>query len=194
MMKKILQGSRLMLVLSALMLAAPIQIEAALETSAPPPRPFSPDDNYLQYLPSDQVDTRQDESIDTPPVPWSAIAFQGYGTGDFEIYVDGFAGSAPVRLTFDPGSDVYPRLNQGATRVAFASNRRGDFDVYTLNVDGSGLSRLTNANGNDLCPSWSPDGTQVAFHSYRNRPGRDLCHQRGRLEPAAPDSGRQLRR
>jgi len=167
MMKKILQSSRLTLVLSALMLVAPIQIEAALETSAPPSRPFSPDDNYLQYLPSDQVDTRQDKGIDTPPVPWSAIAFQGYGTGDFEIYVDGVAGSAPVRLTFDPGSDVYPRLNQGATRVAFASNRRGDFDVYTLNVDGSGLSRLTNANGNDLCPSWSPDGAQVAFHSYR---------------------------
>lgn len=100
---------------------------------------------------------------------WSKLAFQTYeGGGNWEIYVADGVGNNPLRLTYDPASDLYPHLNRGTTHVVFASNRDGDFEIYSANLDGSGLRQLTSNTSTDTRPVWSPDGTKIAFQAYRD--------------------------
>jgi hypothetical protein len=105
---------------------------------------------------------------DYPAQSWSGMAFESGRDGNWEIYYAKGDGMSPRRLTDNPASDIYPRLDRGCTRVVFASDRDGNLELYTMNVDGSGLARLTWEPAADSWPAWSPDGTRIAFASRRD--------------------------
>ncbi|MFZ2098326.1 MAG: hypothetical protein WAV05_16975 [Anaerolineales bacterium] len=100
---------------------------------------------------------------------WSKMTFESYIDNNWEIYYASGSFTNLVRLTNNNASDIHPRLNRGASRIAFASYRDGsDYEIYTMNTDGSNLVRLTNNSTDDVKPAWSPDGTKIAFQSYRD--------------------------
>src|SRR5438094_10501278 len=64
-------------------------------------------------------------------------------------------GSAPRRLTNDPGTDTDPTWSPDGKQIAFATTRDGNAEVYIMNADGSAPTRLTNNAASDGEPSWS---------------------------------------
>ena len=100
---------------------------------------------------------------------WSKLVFQSYrNTHDWEVFGARGDGSNQANLSNNGSTDMHPRLNRGATRVAFSSRRDGNYEIYVMNVDGSGQTRLTNNGADDVYPAWSPDGSKIAFQSYRD--------------------------
>jgi TolB protein len=144
--------------------------------SAPPPS-FSDRLNQPPHMPPafPSEATIQSPEISRSPqapeayTPWSHIVFQSRRDGNWEIYLMRNSIHDQVRLTSHTASDIHPRLNRGATRIAFASNRTGSFQIFTMNLDGGGLIQLTDTGASDnVNPIWSPDGTKIAFESYRD--------------------------
>lgn len=128
----------------------------------------------------DGTDARQ--LVDTPgfderyPVSspdGTRLAFTSNRDGQYELYVSAADGSAPVRLTTDPGYDSAPTWSPDGRRFAF---ERGDEldadttkDIWTMAADGSGQTRLTPDDAFvDEGPAFSPDGEQIAFTSSRD--------------------------
>ncbi len=79
-----------------------------------------------------------------------------------QLYAVGVDGSAPTRLTTDPGADGEPAWSPDGTALAFASNRDGAAQIYTARPDGSAVRRLTTGPRN-FAPSYAPDGSMLVF-------------------------------
>src|SRR5690606_31402427 len=105
-----------------------------------------------------------------PRVPWSKIVYQwlhGDGNDDFNIYIASDDGANPRALTDEPGHEVEPDLNRGATRIVYSTSSGSQpYHIYVMNVDGSGKTVLAN-EGNNRQPTWSPDGSKILFSSDR---------------------------
>jgi uncharacterized repeat protein (TIGR01451 family) len=162
----------LIFVLIFTLIGATLDIQAAPLPQTAGPEAGSPRDRNAENLPHlPGADTRLSSPASVNAValyPWSHLVFQSIRDNNWEIYLGDDDGSGQARLTFDSNSDVHPRLNRGATRIAFASRRTGSYEIYTMNVDGSGLTRLTNNKTDDIQPYWSPDGSKIAFQAYRD--------------------------
>ncbi len=124
----------------------------------------------LPHLPSAGVAAApQPFALPPEPILWSKVTFQSLrNEKDWEVYTGKYNRTDQVNLTNHGASDVYPRLNRGATRVVYASNRDGNYEIYAMNADGSGQVRLTNHAANDIYPFWSPDSSRIVFQSYRD--------------------------
>jgi Tol biopolymer transport system component len=129
---------------------------------------------------SNIIQLTDDPALDIVPA-WSpdgdTIAFHSNRLDDnYDIYLTDVAcPSGPaacdtqaVRLTEDPGDDVYPSVSPDGSQIVFHSDRDGDRDIYRIRVDGSNLVQLTNDLAEDREPAWSPDGRHIAFRSDRD--------------------------
>jgi TolB protein len=96
------------------------------------------------------------------------IVFTSDRDGNFEIYTINADGTAPLRLTDNPGDDLEPAWSPDGRMVAFTSFREENWDVYVMDADGSDLRRLTRDEAYDGTPVWSPDGESIAFTSGRD--------------------------
>lgn len=167
---------RLTLTLALVLICACILLPAASRLGAAEPDPTAPTRPYVEPLsppaapdgvvPADEPSTR---AATGPLWPWARMVYQSAQYSDnWEIVVSNDDGSAPIRLTYHPASDIQPDLSRGGQQIVFASNRDGaDLELYVMNADGSGLRQLTFNNKDDSRPVWSPDGRRIAFQSYR---------------------------
>jgi Tol biopolymer transport system component len=101
------------------------------------------------------------------------LAFNSDRDGQYEIYVANADGSAPQRLTTDPGYDSAPSWAPDGTRIAFERGAGLDLDstkdIWIMSATGAGQTQLTfQAGVVDEGPAFSPDGTQIAFTSGRD--------------------------
>ncbi len=96
------------------------------------------------------------------------LVYQSLAAGDWDIYYVAGSGGVPQVLGRTSDSEIHPRLNRGATRVAFASDRTGSFEIFIVNPDGSNFIQATGNDYDDVNPGWSPDGQKIAFESYRD--------------------------
>lgn len=90
------------------------------------------------------------------------IAYVSDRDGNEEIYVmtapDGTdpGGGGPIRLTNDPGDDLYPAWSPDGECIAFLSHRDGAYGIYLAKPDGSGLWKLADSASLSRGPVWSP--------------------------------------
>ncbi|MBT4497672.1 MAG: T9SS type A sorting domain-containing protein [Gemmatimonadetes bacterium] len=100
------------------------------------------------------------------------LCFHTERDGNFEIYVIGTDGSAPVNLTRDPADDPakdkYPHWSPDGMSIAFHSDRDGNFEIYVMDADGGNPTNLTMSDSEEFQASWSPDGTRIAFSTDRD--------------------------
>ncbi len=125
---------------------------------------------------SDQELSMEDQSVATHAPEtlddWTGVVLQKYVDGNWEIFkFQGLGGSYPIpktQLTFNPGSDVFPRYNGDATQIAFASNRDGNYEIYLMDSNGGSLNRLTNNVATDSQPQWSKVSDRIVFVTDRD--------------------------
>lgn len=166
----------LSLILILNLAGAPAHLYAAppVQKSDPPPEAFPfPRSNNIEMLPHQSgvaAPANAPEHVEAASLyPYSRLTFQSFRNfADWNIYVGNDDGSGQTPITFEGASDLHPRFNRGATRIAFASRRTGNYEIFTMNPDGSGLAQLTFNGADDVQPYWSPDGSKIAFQAYRD--------------------------
>ncbi|HIG44522.1 MAG: amidohydrolase family protein [bacterium] len=91
----------------------------------------------------------------------SLIVFQGYKSGNWDLWQLGSNGENPTALTSDPFDDREPAFSPRTNDVVFSSDRDGNYDIWLL-TDGTQL-QLTKSEENEHSPAWSADGNKIAF-------------------------------
>lgn len=100
------------------------------------------------------------------------LAFQSLrNQQDWEVFVAAGDGTQQVNVASSSASEIYPRLNPAATRLAFSSNRYGFYGLYLANPDGSDVQRIRYESGDSVYPSWSPDGERLVFQGQADPNG-----------------------
>ncbi|HEV2950507.1 MAG TPA: DPP IV N-terminal domain-containing protein [Actinomycetota bacterium] len=87
------------------------------------------------------------------------IAYHASVDGNRDIYVANGDGTGVIRLTTDPGADMYPSWSPDGGSIAFLR----DGDVYVMAADGTGARRITSSPEAEIVPSFSPDGSKLVF-------------------------------
>src|SRR5260370_20110436 len=85
-------------------------------------------------------------------------------------------GNTTTRLTFTPGSDVFPVWSPDGKHIVFASTRHGGVrNLYWINTDGGTEAvRLTESSNQQLPFSFSPDGKRLMFTELSPQTHLDL--------------------
>ena len=101
----------------------------------------------------------------SPKGDW--IAFQGYKTGTFHIWLMKPDGTGVKQLTDGHGDDREPRISPDGTRVAFASDRamQGNYDIWAAEISTGKVTQITSSSKEEYEPTWTPDGKSIAFVS-----------------------------
>jgi hypothetical protein len=87
------------------------------------------------------------------------VAYHASVDGNRDIYLANGDGTDVIRLTTDPGTDMYPSWSPDGGSIAFLR----DGDVFVMRADGTGATRVTSSPEPEISPSFSPDGTSVVF-------------------------------
>lgn len=123
-----------------------------------------------------------------------------------DIYVVGRDGGSAVRLTADPGQELYPKFSPDGHWIAFSAEYSGTRQVYVMPASGGTPRQLTwysdigpmplRGGSDDRVLDWSPDGKNILVRMNRvaqdERGGRPyLVPFAGGLETplAIPESG-----
>lgn len=112
-----------------------------------------------QALPNTS-DTRM---LTEPALSASHLAFVYAG----DVWVANVDGSAPRRLTSDPGEKSNPVFSPDGKLIAYSAGVDGNTDVYVIAVEGGVPVRLTFHPGPDIVQGFAPDGKSVMFSSPR---------------------------
>jgi Tol biopolymer transport system component len=101
----------------------------------------------------------------SPKGDW--VAFQGYKTGTFHIWLMKPDGSGVKQLTDGHGDDREPRISPDGTKVAFASDRgmQGNYDIWVADIATGKVTQVTTSAKEEYEPTWAPDGKSIAFVS-----------------------------
>ena len=87
------------------------------------------------------------------------VAYHASVDGNQDIYLANGDGTGVIRLTTDPGADMYPSWSPDGQSIVFLR----DGDVFVMAADGSGATRVTSTPEAEIVPSFSPDGTTLVF-------------------------------
>jgi serine/threonine protein kinase len=109
--------------------------------------------------------------------PDATIIYFAERDDNFDLYRLNFRTGEDIRLTTDPGIDMYPQVSPDGTQLVFVSNRDGDYDLYLMDIDGDNLRQLTRNTVVDRIPAWSPDGRWIVFSMGVGDEGRHDLYQ-----------------
>jgi tricorn protease len=84
-----------------------------------------------------------------------------------DLWLSNPDGSAPRRLTSDPGEKSNPVFSPDGKLIAYSAQVDGNIDVYLLPIEGGVPKRLTYHPGADVVQGFAPDGKSVMFTSPR---------------------------
>lgn len=107
----------------------------------------------------------------------SRVAFEGYTSGNSDIYVVGVDGTGLRQLTTDPATDQFPQWSPDGTTIVYdnaGAREQSDpqfsktAEIFTVPADGGAPTRLTHNNWTDAAPSYSPDGKTIVDQSAQD--------------------------
>lgn len=84
-------------------------------------------------------------------------------TASWDLWRLVFLRGVPSKLTFNPGSDIFPLWSHDGRRIAFASVRDGPPQLYALDAGGSNETRLLESNLPSVPSGWSRDGRLLVY-------------------------------
>lgn len=80
-------------------------------------------------------------------------------------------GGEAIRLTTDPGRDVFPRFTPDGNRIVFSSDRSGSLQVFSMPAGGGEPLRHTHHTEGCELECLSPDGKRAIVRGIRERSG-----------------------
>lgn len=93
-----------------------------------------------------------------------ALTIDDEKTGSLDTWRYDLARDAPTRLTFDPGSTIFPTWSPDGSRVAFATFRKGHANMYVKLASGAGQEEsLLESDLSQVPMDWSRDGRFLLF-------------------------------
>ena len=104
----------------------------------------------------------------------SRVAFEGYTSGNADIYVVGVDGTGLRQLTTDPATDQYPQWSPDGTTIVYdnaGAREQTDpqfsktAEIFTVPANGGAPTQLTHNGWTDAAPSYSPDGKTIVDQS-----------------------------
>jgi Tol biopolymer transport system component len=98
-----------------------------------------------------------------------AFSWQGESRDEgpfLDLYVMQVDDGAPVRLTAEPGHELYPSWSPDGTTIAFASGVTDSFQICTVPLLGGPVRRLLTVNSPLPGLDWSPDGRTIAYAAH----------------------------
>ena len=82
----------------------------------------------------------------------------------FDLWRLVFSRGEPTRLTFNPGSDIFPIWRPDGSRLAFSSIRDGPPQLYEIGAGGAGPERHLLKTDLPAVPTgWTPDGSTLVY-------------------------------
>ncbi len=97
------------------------------------------------------------------------IVYSSIQPSNWDLYLFDGPGSAPRRLTTDPGLDYNGVFSPDGRWVVFTSERTGSPDLYVLDLDGDGGPRpLVASPAMEDAAAISPDGRRLLFVGTRD--------------------------
>jgi TolB protein len=91
----------------------------------------------------------------------SKIAFVSNGSGNKEIYICGFDGYNPLRLTNNNAITLSPAWSTDGKWMAFTSYKNGNPDLYIKNL-ADGKEAKISKQGINITPAWMPKKLELA--------------------------------
>jgi len=104
----------------------------------------------------------------------SLIIYQGYRSGNWDLWSLPITGGDPLPLTTDAFDDREPQVSPNGGQIAFSSDRNGNYDIWLLSVADGSLSQVTDTPENESGPTWSPDGNEIAYAVGINRQSAEI--------------------
>jgi serine/threonine protein kinase/Tol biopolymer transport system component len=89
------------------------------------------------------------------------IAFDGYGVGNWDVYLVPVSGGKAKALTTTSANDSCPIYSRDGKWIYFASNRTGRFEIWKAPPQGGAATQVTKNGGRFAMES--PDGTWLYF-------------------------------
>ena len=130
-----------------------------------------------------------------PEPPRETIVYSSILPANWDLYLFDGPGSAPRRLTTDPGLDYNAAISPDGRWVVFTSERTGSPDLYVLDLHGdAGPRPLVEGPAMEDAAAISPDGGRLLFVSTRDG-NADVFEMPFRPEdPSAAGEARNLTR
>ena len=101
--------------------------------------------------------------------PRETIVYSSIQPANWDLYLFDGPGSAPRRLTTDPGLDYNAAVSPDGRWVVFTSERTGSPDLYVLDLHGdAGPRPLVESPAMEDAAAISPDGRRLLFVSTRD--------------------------
>jgi eukaryotic-like serine/threonine-protein kinase len=98
-----------------------------------------------------------------------AFGKEGFKGSTGDIWVLDLKRNSTTRLTFGPGSNVYPVWSPDGSQIVFSSNRDGNYELYRKPADGARAEQLLlRTKDRKRAMSWSRDGRYLLFGTSRN--------------------------
>ena len=123
------------------------------------------------------------------------IVYSSIQPSNWDLYLFDSPGSAPRRLTTDPGLDYNGALSPDGRWVVFTSERSGNPDLYILDLNGAAGPRpLVESPAMEDAAAISPDGRRLLFVSTRDGNADIFAAPFRPWNPSAADDATNLTR
>ena len=93
----------------------------------------------------------------------SRVAYLASSGGDFQLFVRGVDGGAPVRITDDAMSKGHPVWSPDGARIAFVAAKGDAAAIYLVPARGGEAVKLIDLLSWSYGLDWSPDGRTIAY-------------------------------
>ncbi|MEV6960727.1 amidohydrolase family protein [Streptomyces sp. NPDC051207] len=106
-----------------------------------------------------------DEFQDATQPHWSpdgsAIVFQSFRDGTYQLWRVGRDGQGLEQLTKDDYDNREPQFSPDGKRIAFTSDQSGSNDLWLLDPATGARTRLTTGDSEEGMPAWAADGRRI---------------------------------